>query len=226
MEPKARIDFDARLCLPNHALFVGASQSGKTRLCLHLLANPQLFHPRPSRIIFCFDQPQDHYTELHNRLAALGIELMLYKGMDGISIDMIEKQEGQTILILDDFSEESSSSNQVARIVTNGRHKNLSCWLVWHSLFSRHAASRVVCQNVRWFFFLPSLRLEAQLRTFGSQLGLRERLLAAFRDVQSHDQRQAPSGHRYVMLDSGPNTPDVMRVRTRVDDVTLQYCYC
>ena len=220
MEPKARLDFDARLVLPNHALFAGASQSGKTTLCLHLLSNPQLFSPPPCRIIFCYDQLQASYTTFQQHLTAHGIDLVLFKDISGISLDTIEKLPRQTILVIDDFSEETSSSNEIARIVTNGRHKNLSCWLIWHSLFSKHAASRVICQNVRWFFFLPSLRLESQLRTFGGQLGLRQRLLAAFKDVQKQ-----PIEQRYLMLDCGPNTPDMLRVRSRVDDSSMQYCY-
>ena len=59
MEPRARLDFDPRITLPSHALFVGATQSGKTRLCLHLLSHPHLFHPKPSRILFHYDQFQE-----------------------------------------------------------------------------------------------------------------------------------------------------------------------
>ena len=177
MEPKERLEFDLRISLPSHALFVGATQSGKTTLCLHLLTHPELFNPKPTRIMFHYDQFQDSYLSAKHSLACQGIELLLYKGCSDISLDSIEKIPGQTILLIDDFSEETSSSNEIARIATNGRHKNISLWLVWHSLFSKHAASRIICQNVNWFFFLPSLRLESQLRTFGAQLGMKERAL-------------------------------------------------
>ena len=221
MEPRARVNFDARLQLPNHALFVGASQSGKTTLCLHLLSNPQLFHPRPCRILFCYDQLQDSYLDFKNRLALMGIEVLLYKGFSDLTLDSIEKLPGQTILLIDDFSEDTASSSEIARIATNGRHKNLSLWLIWHSLFSKYAASRVVSQNLRWYFFLPSLRLESQLRILGSQLGLRNRLIGAFKDVQE----RSDADFRYVLLDCGPVTPDVFRVRTGIENSDLHYCY-
>ena len=220
MEPRARINFDARLRLPGHALFTGATQSGKTRLCLHLLENTQLFEPKPRRILFHYDQFQDSYLETKRKLALEGVELLLFKGCSGISLESIEKIEGQTILLIDDFSEETSSSQEIARIATNGRHKNISLWLVWHSLFSRHAASRIICQNIRWFFFLPSLRLESQLRTFGSQLGMKNRLLWAYGKCQE-DQSE---DHRYLAVDVGPTTPDILRLRSNLHQ-TKQFCY-
>ena len=223
MEPRARLQFDARIRLPSHALFVGATQSGKTRLCLHLLSKPELFEPKPARILFHYDQFQDAYLETKERLdKEHGIQLLLFKGCDGINLDDLDKSEGQTILLIDDFSEETSSSKEIARIATNGRHKNVSLWLVWHSLFAKHEASRRICQNVRWFFFLPSPRLESQLRTFGSQLGMTQRLLSAYAKCLEPDSSE--SAPRYLVADVGPTTPDLLRLRTAIDG-PIQYCF-
>ena len=156
MEPTARISFDRRIQLPNHGLFVGASMSGKTRLLIHLIRNPHLFSPPPSRILFYYDQMQDTYMEAKRELEQQGIELLLIKGIQGFAFHNFRKQPGQTLIIIDDFSEETSSSSECAKLATNGRHLNISLFLIWHSLFNRHPASRVICQNVRWFFFLPS----------------------------------------------------------------------
>ena len=220
MEPKARVEFDARIRLPGHALFVGATQSGKTRLCLHLLSHPELFYPKPQRILFHYDQFQESYLSAKHLLAKSDIELLLYKGCSDISLDSIDKSQGQTILLIDDFSEETSSSREIARIATNGRHQNISLWLVWHSLFSKHPASRVICQNIRWFFFLPSPRLEAQIRTFGSQLGMTKRIVAAYAKCQE----DCEEDHRYLLVDVGPTTPDILRLRSAIHK-PIQYCY-
>lgn len=221
MEPRARIDFDTRLQLPNHALFIGGTQSGKTTLCLHLLNNPCLFHPKPQRILFHYDQFQESYLETKTNLKKMGIELLLYKGCSDITLESLDKNPGQTILLIDDFSEQTSSSNEIARIATNARHKNVSLWLVWHSLFSKHAASRIICQNVRWFFFLPSLRLGSQLRTFGTQIGLKQQLLLAFKKCQEGTHEK----YRYVLVDTGPLTPPIFRIRSHIHNPSLQYCY-
>jgi hypothetical protein len=221
MEPVARVlGEEPTLTLPNHALFVGASQSGKTRLALHLITNPHLFSPQPKLIIFHYDQFQEAYLAAKSSLASKGVELRLKKGCNGISLDNLSKQQDQTLLLIDDFSEETASNPEIARIATNGRHLNLSLWLVWHSLFSKHAASRVICQNLRWFFFLPSPRLESQLRTLGAQLSMAKLLLWAFKTCQEDQDEE----HKYLLLDVGPRTPSILRLRSHIHN-PLSFCY-
>lgn len=220
MEPEHRIQCDMRISLPSHALFVGATQSGKTRLCLHLLNNPHLFNPKPSRILFHYDQYQKSYLVTKNALKAQNIELLLYKGCQGIELDSIEKIPGQTILFIDDFSEETSCSKEIARIATNGRHKNLSLWLVWHSLFSSNAASRVITQNMSLIFCLPSPRIESQLRIFGAQLGMKDVMIEAYKRCIGDRDEEYP----YLLIDLSPFTPSLFRLRSNVHS-NVQYCY-
>jgi hypothetical protein len=216
MEPRTRLNFDCRLALPNHALIVGASQSGKTHLVLQLISKPHLFNPPPKRIFFHYDQLQQAYLDTKTKLAKQGVELLLIKGCNDVKLDNYTKQDGQTLIIIDDFSEETSSSSEIAKIATNGRHLNISLWCIWHSLYSKYPASRIICQNVRWFFFLPSLRLESQLRTFGVQLGMKSRLLAAYDKIQE--------GRNYLLVDAGPTTPKILRLRSHIHD-PVQFCY-
>ena len=220
-EPREIVTCDLRIALPNHALFVGASQSGKSTLALFLITHPELFYPKPVRILFYYDQFQDEYAKAKEKLTACGIELLLYKGLPkDFGLNSVEKLPGQTILLIDDFSEETSSSPEIARIFTNGRHKNLSCYCIRHQLFSKHSASRTQLQNTRYFFFLPSVQLESQLRTFGSQLGMKNQIVAAFKQcVESKDD------FRYLLLDVGPFTPNILRLRTRVHRNDVQVCF-
>ena len=219
-EPRATFCTDLRLKLPNHALFIGATQSGKTRLVLHLLNRPLLFSPPPKRILFYYDQYQDAYAIAKAQLYKYGIDLFLFKGFTDLDLDSIDMIDGETILLIDDFSEETSASTQIARIATNGRHKHISLWLIWHQLFSKHPASRTIAQNVRYYFFLPSLRLESQLRTLGSQLGMKNLILNAFRQSTESDEE-----YRYLMLDLGPDTNTLLRLRSNVHCDQFQFCY-
>ena len=220
MEPKLKVECDLSIILPSHALFVGATQSGKTRLCLHLLSNPELFNPKPTRILFHYDQYQDSYMDAKNKLKKLNIELLLYKGCSGIELDAIDKKPGQTILFIDDFSEETSSSKEISRIATNGRHKNISLWLVWHSLFSSNSASRTITQNMSLIFCLPSPRLESQLGTFGNQLGMKIALINAYRKCTANRDEKYP----YLLIDLSPSKPSIFRLRSNVHE-NVQYCY-
>jgi hypothetical protein len=218
MEPRHRLNHDKRIQLPAHALFIGASMSGKTRLATHLLANPHLFYPRPATILFYYDQFQSRYMELKTGLASAGIKLELRRGCS-VTLDELPNYEQPTILLIDDATEQTASSSDIARIATNGRHKNISLWLIWHSLYSKHAASRLIQQNIGLFFFLPSVRLESQLRTFGAQLGMSRLLLDAY-----HAGIEDETEYRYLLVDLSQATPALLRLRSRIHE-PIQFAY-
>ena len=222
MEAVAKLATDSRLELPAHALFVGSTSSGKTRLCLHFLTHPHLFLHPPQRILFYFDQLQESYLSAKRSLEARGIEMRLQRGSD-VDLDQIDALPGHTIVVIDDATEQTASSPQVARIFTNGRHKRISCWLMWHSLYHKYSASRLISQNAQLYFMLPSVRLESQLRTFGAQLGLKSRLLEAYAKCLE-DCVEDKDGHRYLLVDLSPGTPSQLRLRSRVH-LNPQCCY-
>ena len=122
MEVIGQLDTDSKLQLPNHAVFVGMSMSGKTRLVLKLLSELHRFEPMPKTIYFYYDQYQDSYATTQRDLATKGVQLILRRGCD-VKIDDFDKKDHQTIVIIDDATEETASSNAVAKLVTNGRHR-------------------------------------------------------------------------------------------------------
>ena len=200
-------NFDPRLQLPGHGIFVGASMSGKTRLVLHLLQEIDILNPMPQTVIMYYDQYQPVYQEVQNQLAMKGVEMILREGAR-LKLEDLEKRDHQTLVIIDDATEETSSSMDIAKITTNGRHKNVSLWLIWHSLYSKHPASRLITQNVSYFFFLPSVRLVSQIHTLDSQLRYKGALVSAYdRAVNSDDE------HRYLLLDLSSTTPNSLRLR-------------
>lgn len=220
-EPQATLDeASLKLALPGHALIVGASQSGKSSLCLRLLSQPDIFSPAPARILFFYDQYQPLYHDTKTLLAKRGVEFLMYKGFTVPDLDQLEPAPGggQTVLLIDDFSEESSASLNIARIATNGRHKGISLWLIWHQLFSRHPTSRTIAQNMRYHFFLPSIRLESQIKILGSQLNMRAALVSAFRSCTL-----VP--YSYLLLDLGVGVHPMLRMRTCIDSGDRQYCF-
>ena len=214
MDPLKTLSFDLRLKLPNHALFVGASMSGKTRLVIHLLQNIDILCPVPKTILFLYDQYQDIYEEIKRNLWKKGVEMSLQEGAS-IKLENIEKRQHQSLVIIDDASEETASSMDIAKITTNGRHKNLSIWLIWHSLYSKHAASRLITQNISYLFFLPSVRLVSQIHTLDSQLRCKGALVSAYNLAIEDDEAE----HKYLLLDLAPSTPSTFRLRARITAV-------
>lgn len=203
-----------RLQLPNHALFVGASMSGKTRLVLHLLENIETMCPVPKTILFYYDQHQDEYERIRQILATKGVEMNLIEGAS-LTLKDLEKKDHQTLVIIDDATEETASSDHIAKITMNGRHKNVSLWLIWHSLYTKHAASRMITQNVCYLFFLPSLRLISQIHTLDNQLRFSGTIVSAYKQAIEQDNKE----HRYLLLDLVPNTPSDFRLRSDVTEV-------
>ena len=213
-DPVAILEHDRRIRLPCHALFVGASMSGKTRLAFRL-CQPDMFVEKPKRVLILYQMFQPLYTQTKEALEAAGVEVQLKRGHE-LTLD--EAPEN-TLIIIDDAFEETAASKDIAKIATAGRHKGISLWLIWHSLYSRHANSRIISQNMGLYFLLPSPRLGSQLRTFGAQLGLKNRLLTAYERVLNNHEE-----HRYILVDLTPNVPELLRIRSHIHQC-VQHCY-
>ena len=195
--------------------------SGKSRLAFRL-CQPDMFIEPPKRVFVLYQVLQPLYLAAKEKLEAAGIEVKLKRGHT-LELDAFPSEpDGHTLVIIDDAFEETASSKEISRIATNGRHKGISLWLIWHSLFTRHPTSRVISQNMGLYFFLPSPRLESQLRTFGAQLGMQQRLLAAYNRCVDDDPHFHE--HRYILVDLTPNVPSLFRVRSHVHQ-SVQYCY-
>lgn len=215
-------DFDLRVQLPNHAIFVGGSQSGKTTLVLNLLKNARdCLHPVPRTILLYYDQHQVEYETVKRELRRCGIDVLLRQGCENLSLEGLEKKDHQTLLVIDDESEATASSDAIAKISTNGRHKNVSMWLIWHSLYSKHPASRIISQNSNHLYLLPSPRLASQVHTLDTQLRYSGLLSAAY--SQSVDESERDS--RYLLLDLTSTTPNLFRLRSRLTDPRVQVLY-
>ena len=122
MEVISKLEVDSRLQLPNHAVFVGMSMSGKTRLVLQLISDLDRLNPIPKTVYFYYDQYQPSYAESQSLLKKRGVQLLLRRGSD-VKLDDFEKTPHQTLVIIDDATEETSSSKAIAKLVTNGRHR-------------------------------------------------------------------------------------------------------
>ena len=213
-------EWDLRLQLPNHALIVGASMSGKTQLVMRIL-RAGCFHPLPKTVLFYYDQWQDEYLQLRQDLQRYGIQMKSLQGGSSLTMTDLDKSDGQTLVVIDDASEETAASMDIAKLTTNGRHKNVSLWLIWHSLFSKHPASRVIAQNSAYMFFLPSPRMRSQIHTLDSQLRYKGALVSAYTQAMEEPNRD----HRYLLLDMSPNTPEGFRMRSHITQSEVQHLY-
>ncbi len=110
MEAFASVDTEHGLCLPNHALFIGQTMSGKTKLLMEILRKPQCFNPPPGDVYLYYSAWQEGYESLEETLAAQGIRLHFRQGSQ-LTLADIEAKETQSIYIVDDATEETASSD-------------------------------------------------------------------------------------------------------------------
>ena len=120
----------------NYMVFVGASQSGKTRLMISLLTNKKMYkqafdniitviptHSRRSISDNIFDtiSPDKQYNELN-----LEILINIYEKLQGYAND-----EMDTLLIIDDFTSELKNPSFLRlfnTLINNRRHLRLTIW--------------------------------------------------------------------------------------------------
>ena len=104
---------DVRFKVPSNFYISGQSQCGKSYLVRRLLYYlNELFHPVPSKVIYCYGEYQKEFDELH------GVDFI-----EGFPEDLNELTQGhdQTLLILDDLMSECSKDQRVP-IYLHGVH--------------------------------------------------------------------------------------------------------
>lgn len=101
--------------------------SGKTTLFLNTLKNiDTMYNPKPSKILFMYQEYQECYLSTQSELSKQGVEFECIKATD-ISLEdiatMCKDINGQIMVVYDDCTETTSSSAHVADMTMRGRHR-------------------------------------------------------------------------------------------------------
>ena len=110
-------------------------------------------------------------------------------------------------MAIDDATMQTTASKELAHLFTVARHYNVSLVLFWHIIFAPTPASRIIAQNVGYYFLLNSPKMQQQVAILGSQIGLRRALQSAY-DMEM----QKPYG--YILVDLATN---IKHLRIRAD---------
>ena len=103
---------DVRFKVPSNFYISGQSQCGKSYLVRRLLYHlNELFHPVPSKVIYCYGEYQKEFDELH------GVDFI-----EGFPQDLNELTQGhdQTLLVLDDLTERMFKRSTCFRFIYTG----------------------------------------------------------------------------------------------------------
>ena len=109
---------DVRFKTPANFYIAGQSQSGKSYLTRSILYNlEELFHPVPTKVIYCYGEYQKEFGELLKTIP--NIELV-----DGFPDDLYSFCDGHTnsLVILDDLMSQCSNDKRMSDLDTRASH--------------------------------------------------------------------------------------------------------
>ena len=154
---------DVRFKVPSNFYISGQSQCGKSYLVRRLLYYlNDLFHPVPSKVIYCYGEYQKEFDELH------GVDLI-----EGFPEDLNRLTQGheQTLPILDDLMSECSKDQRVSDLFTRGsHHKGISALYLTQNLFPPGKLSRTISLNSHYFIIFKNPRDSLGIATLAKQM--------------------------------------------------------
>ena len=154
---------DVRFKVPSNFYISGQSQCGKSYLVRRLLYYlNDLFHPVPSKVIYCYGEYQKEFDQLH------GVEFI-----EGFPEDLNALTRGheQTLLVLDDLMSECSKDQRVSDLFTRGsHHKGISVLYLTQNLFPPGKLSRTISLNSHYFIVFKNPRDSLGIATLAKQM--------------------------------------------------------
>lgn len=103
---------------PASLIIAGPLGSGKSELVEQLLKEKSLFHPRPKKLVYCYDRWQPRFDRIKKQS-----KVLFYKGLPPQgALAKWFKPDQHGILILDDLMEESGNDKRVLDLFTKDSH--------------------------------------------------------------------------------------------------------
>ena len=183
-------------------MVVGPSQSGKTYFVQQMLENNRIVYEeqRSIRIHWCYNQWQDRYDELRK---SLGKSIRFQRGLPELSEDLSEiNTRYNNIIILNDLMAEATDSPVVARLFTQGRHRNASVILLLQNMFPKGKFNTDISRNAQYLALFRSPSDRKQIGIIGERMFDKNRV--HFMNAY-YKETEKPFG--YLLVDNKPDTP-------------------
>ena len=149
---------------------LGASGSGKTDFCFHLLSNLSTFTKNPpKKVFFVFAVWQNVYSQMKDK----GLVDIFIEVKSGSLEEVIRKHLCQNVLIVFDDCFTSGSENLkfiAALFLVTGRHMGASLVYVGQHLFAADESLRHITNNCDYLVMFKSIRSQNDIRHLASQM--------------------------------------------------------
>lgn len=155
-----------------------------------------------NRVVYCYGAWQDAFNHMEN--------VEFYKGLTGIfdSDDFFDPKTN-TLLILDDLSQELANHNKASKLFTQGiHHLNISTILIMQNLYKQGKAMRDIHLNTQYYVLFRNCRDVNQVDFLSKQMRL-SHIPKAYDKVTSE-------AFQPIVIVLKPDTPAYLRVTSNI----------
>ena len=199
-----------QLVHPFTYMVAGMTGSGKTVWVQSLLQQAQtVIDQAPERIIWCYSQWQNAYTQLLMMIPTIEFVKGIPESLENDSYLDVNKRN---LIVIDDQMIEAGKDNRIVNLFTKGsHHRNLSVIYIVQNLFHQGKGNRSISLNSHYLILFKNPRDKLQILTLAKQMYPSE---TAWFIKEYEEAVRRPYG--YLFVDLRPTTPDRCRLRTNV----------
>jgi len=206
--PKSAQREDVQLRAPFTMILAGPSRCGKTTFVHKLLKNKQfVVRKPPQKVIYFFNQWQPALVQMRRENLVHTFISRLPTLQDVRSL-LTPSDNG--LIVIDDFMKDANSD--LGYIFTAlSHHHNVSVIFLSQNLFSQHGPFRDMSLSATYIVCFKNPRDASQIWHFARQFrpDRPARVVEGFRAATIHP-------YSYVVFDFHPETPDFLRMRSRI----------
>ena len=211
-----KTDFSGKFIPPFSMCVAGPTMSGKSTFVEQLLTN---YHDViennesfPQSITYCYSVYDKKFDELKRKLQNIEFK----KGISELLDDgEVFDDDTPRIIVLDDLSEEISTSPHASKLFTTAMHHNKLCVIfILQNLYQQGKAMRNITLNCSYLVLFRNSRDIQQIKRLQSQTNLKH-LVNAYERVTSEQ-------YQPLIIDLKPYTKNVFRLRSHYFDDFLR----
>ena len=171
-----------------------------------------MIHPPPDRILYCYGEWQDMFTQMQ------GVEFVR-----GLNEDLVKRENlsGHTVLVIDDLADEVDEKLIGALFTKLSHHRSISVIFLLNNIFYRRLKTmRDISLNSHYLVLFKTARDQSSVATIARQmLGKNYKLM-----LSAYEDAVRPK-YGYLLCDSRPDSPESIRLRTNIFPGEVTICY-